>query len=669
VGDSSDVNETLNFRLLGGLEITGVSGSGGSMTRKARAILAYLAVRGNTGQSRDGLAAMFWRDSPEPQARTNLRQALSSIRRFLGTDHASALLTEQDKVVLDPARRALDTELFEAAARASEAAVLEGVGELYRGDFLDGFSLNEDEFERWAQVERERNRQLASSCLKRLLIQHESKREVDSWMVVASTMLRLDPVDESAHRALMRGYAAQDRTAMALKQYEQCRTALERELAVEPRAETTDLFRTIRQMQLNRPPRGRQQREATISLADAPSLAVLPFANLSEDPGQEYFSDGVTEDIITELCRFSTLLVTARASSFSYKGRNATVQEIAGELGVRYLLDGSIRRFDDRVRITTQLVDCRTGAHVWAERYDGVIDEIFDFQDEITRSVVSSLAPQIEMAEIERARGLKEANISAYDQALKAKALLFDGAKSMDATGIEQSIRAADIALEADPRSLQALWTQGFAYHLLSFMGRDHDPDATAVEAASVARKLSEIDSTNPYCCMIVGIACWDRGEHDEALDHLRRGHRLNPNFAWNLFSLAWCESLAGLSEDAIRHAELGLKLSPRDMDFWLGTAYLSLAQAYFAERNFPAAKEMAIRALELSPDAPLRNSIVVASCAFLGDTAEADIRLRQLAKSAPRFVEDLISGRYVLYSVESHNELLVQGMRMIHKL
>jgi adenylate cyclase len=144
--------------------------------------------------------------------------------------------------------------------------------------------------------------------------------------------------------------------------------------------------------------------EGALPLPDKPSIAVLPFTNMSGDPEQEYFSDGITEDIITELSRFSSLFVIARNSSFTYKGQPVDVRRVAQELGVRYVLEGSIRRAGKRVRITAQLIDSETGNHIWAERYDRDLEDIFDLQEEITRNVVGSIAPQIELAEVERSR-------------------------------------------------------------------------------------------------------------------------------------------------------------------------------------------------------------------------------------------------------------------------
>ncbi len=386
---------------------------------------------------------------------------------------------------------------------------------------------------------------------------------------------------------------------------------------------------------------------------------------MSGDPEQDYFSDGISEDIITELSRFSNLFVIAHSSSFSYADKHPDSTLIASELGVRYVLEGSIRRAGNRVRVTAQLIDSRTSSHIWAERYDHVVEDIFDMQEELTRHVATSLGPQIEMAEIARVRDSETPSFSAYDLALKAKAILFEGIKSNQAETLVQAIDAADEVLKVDSRNVQALWTQGFAYHILYTMRPPSEADQLMTHASEVIKRLAEIDTANPYCCMILGAICWDRGEYELALRHMRRGYQLNPSFAWNLFTLAWAEALAGLTEEAVKHAELGLRLSPRDMDFWLGIAYHALALAHFANGNYQEAKKMGKRALEYQSEAPVRSSVVISSCGHLGELDEAARRVRALRTYGSEFLNNLLNGEYVLFAIPETNALLVEGIKM----
>ena len=235
-----------------------------------------------------------------------------------------------------------------------------------------------------------------------------------------------------------------------------------------------------------------------LPLPDKPSIAVLPFTNMSGDPEQEYFSDGITEDIITELSRFRSLFVIARNSSFAFKGEPVDVKRIARELGVRYILEGSVRRAGNRVRITAQLLDTETGSHIWAEKFDRDLEDIFELQEEITRNVVGSIAPQIEMAELERSRKLSGANLSAYELSLKAQAFLYDGLRAGDSKTFDRAVAAADAALELDSRNIHALWTQGAAYIHQHLYRWGDDPDGALTLAGNIADRLVHIDASNP---------------------------------------------------------------------------------------------------------------------------------------------------------------------------
>jgi adenylate cyclase len=397
---------------------------------------------------------------------------------------------------------------------------------------------------------------------------------------------------------------------------------------------------------------------------DKPSVAVLPFNNVSGDPDQEFFVDGITEDIITELSRFESLFVIARNSTFAYKGKAVDVRQVAQELGVRYLLEGSVRRSGSRIRVSAQLVHGTTGSHIWAEKFDREIEDIFELQDEITHNVVAAVSPQIEIAEIQRSRRRQSVDVTTYEGALKAKALLFDGIGLANQEMLKQAIALTEEVLERDRKNVQALWTQGFALHMLCTWDTGVNREELAERAWSAAEKLSQIDVSNPYGCMIRGVVAWDRGEHDLALDLLRRAQTLNPNFSWNLISLAWCESLAGLTAEAREHAELGLRLSPRDMDLWIGTAYLALAQASFADSDFRSAKRSGLKALELQEKAALRRSIVIASCAHLGEADEAARHLGELKSYAPSFLSSVLDGSYSLYVTAEHQALLIEGFK-----
>ena len=398
-------------------------------------------------------------------------------------------------------------------------------------------------------------------------------------------------------------------------------------------------------------------------LPDKPSIAVLPFTNMSGDPEQEYFSDGITEDIITELSRFSGLFVIARNSSFSYKGQSVDIKTVAQELGVRYMLEGSVRRSGNRLRINAQLLDTEMATHIWAERYDSSVDDVFDLQDEITRNIVGSIAPQIEIAEVERSRRLPAANLTSYELSLKAQALFYDWARSGSPDRMELTMEAAQAALDLDPRNTHALWIQGHANSMQYLYRWGPDPDASLVRAWDIAEHFLQADSTNPKAYTARAMVYTFRGEFDAAIADYRRAFALNPNFAMNAMFMAWGESLAGMTREAKEHAELALRLSPRDLDLWLGDIYLALLQASFAESDFEEAKKWGLLAIQMTPKAPIRRALMVACCAYTDDPAGAAHHAHELESFAPDFIPGVVSGEMTLYKMPEHNALLVEGL------
>jgi DNA-binding SARP family transcriptional activator len=239
---------SLRIALLWGLRIdTGDASAGASLTRKTRALVCYLALQHARGQSREKLAEMFWGASAEEQARANLRQALSSIRKSVNGGGASCLVSDGDRVSLSGADIDLDVTRFERLVAEATLGALEQAVALYRGDFLDGFSLKEDSFEAWARTERERLRHLAGDTLTKLIAHCDEIGDVERCIETATRLLTIDPLREAAHRVLMQAFAAQGRQASALKQFETCRDVLKRELGVEPEPETVALYRQIHQ--------------------------------------------------------------------------------------------------------------------------------------------------------------------------------------------------------------------------------------------------------------------------------------------------------------------------------------------------------------------------------------------------------------------------------------
>ncbi len=394
-----------------------------------------------------------------------------------------------------------------------------------------------------------------------------------------------------------------------------------------------------------------------------PSLVVLPFANLSNDPGQEYFSDGITDDIITELSRFPELSVIARNSAFTFKNRSADIAQIASELGANYVMEGSIQRDGNRLRVTAKLVETDSGRHIWGEKYDRELKDIFELQDDLTMHVVGSITPQVELAELKRSQKLSNTNLSAYELALKAQALTYDAVRVADRDLLNQAMSIADKALKLDNICTHALWTRGMGCVFQYLYGWSTDPGSALNFAIEVADNLIGIDPSNARSYIVRAWAYQYRREYDLALADYRRALELNPNLALNLFTMAWSEAVAGLPADARKHAKRALMLSPRDTDIWLAWAYATLELASFIECDFPETVKWGRLAIQLHAKMPARQLVIIAGYGHLGDVEAASSHTAAIRSFAPETLLAVLAGEYEIFKSSEHNSLLLDGL------
>jgi TolB-like protein len=331
-----------------------------------------------------------------------------------------------------------------------------------------------------------------------------------------------------------------------------------------------------------------------LTLPAKPSIAVLPFQNISSDPEQEYFADGVVEDIISGLSRIRWLFVTARNSSFVYKATAIDVKRVGRELGVRYVLEGSVRKASNRVRITTQLIEAETGSHIWAERYDRLLDDIFTLQDEITMSVVGAIEPSLRKAEIDRVKRKRPDNLDAYDLTLRALPYTYSH-MSQEA---EVAIPLLEKALELEPDYAAAHASLAWCYHFRFSRGTLREEDrAAAVRHAHAAVNNGGDDAT------ALGIAGFviSLDEHDQptALDVFERALALSNSNIFALCCSALILSFMGETEQAIERAERALRLSPFDSLNYLSNN--ALAISYFLTGRHQEAYDAARRSVQIN--------------------------------------------------------------------
>ena len=407
-------------------------------SRKARALLAYLALPPGKARSREQVMALLWSDRGDQQARASLRQALSGLRKDLGEEGVSALKITDEALTLDPARVTVEP--------AAPGDVL-----------LEGLHLNDPAFEEWLRDER----------------------------------LRLQDGG---------GATSQDHAPDRLGK---------------------------------------------------PAIAVLPFHNLSDDPEQLYFSDGLTEDIITELSRFKSLDVVARNSTFVYRDQAVDISEIGEKVGASHLLEGSLRKSGKRIRLTAQLIDVKAGKHIWADRYDRELEDIFALQDELVQSIVSALAVRLTAADTKRSLRKPASSLAAYDLYLRAVNL--DSSYNPDSVRKAKELASQAVALDPGfARAHTVLAVETFTCGWFEGAPAESYLD----EALWAAAKGVELDPDDSFCTSNLAIVHLQRREFDQARHYFDRALRSNPNDTWIWADYAWFLTSVGQSEEALERLD-----------------------------------------------------------------------------------------------------------------
>jgi TolB-like protein len=397
--------------------------------------------------------------------------------------------------------------------------------------------------------------------------------------------------------------------------------------------------------------------EPALPVPDKPSIAVLPFENLSADPHQDYFADGVVEDIITALSQLPGLFVIARNSTFTYKGRAADVKQVGRELGVRYVLEGSLRKAADRVRITTQLIEAATRAHLWAERFEGTIDRVFDLQDQVAARVAGAIAPKLEQAEIQRAKHKSTESLDAYDCYLRGMSRFHQ--RSRQATG--DALQLFYRATELDGEFAAAYGMAAWCYVWRAYNGWMEDRVKERFEGARLARRAIELGKDDAIALSRGGYGlCVISGEFDSGLVFVDRALQLSPNLAtaWMLSGLA--RGFAGATDIAIAHLANAMRLSPLDPGLYhmqTGTGF-----AHFLAGRLDEACQWAERALREEPNWVTASAVTAAAHALAGRSEEAQRAMAHLRANNPELRVSTFTSR--LIRRPEHLTLWQEGLR-----
>ncbi|RWD40298.1 BTAD domain-containing putative transcriptional regulator [Mesorhizobium sp.] len=660
----------MRIRLLGGLEVTSLERRPVRFaTRKTSLLFAALVLAGRRGHRREQLSEAFWPGRSNGQARNSLRQALVDIRRSFPTSKDAAVYIDGDHeaVALFAGPDEADISIFDRKLEEGRATDLAFAADLYRGGVLAGEAIPE-ELDEWFGPYLNRYQRKALQLVDRLslALPIPGSAEETACEGLAERLLASDPTAEAAHRALIRIHAHRGHENAALRQFELCRTALKKQLDAEPEAQTSSLAASLQSRertghQRPGPSSGvaapAQMRAVQARHDDQPSIAVLPFQNLSGDVEQEYFADGMVEDIVTALAHFRHLFVVARNSSFAYKGRSIDIKQVGRELGVRYVVEGSVRRASDRLRIAGQLIDTSTGAYLWADRFDGTLAEVFDLQDQVASSIVGAITPKVEEAEIERAKRKPTESLDAYDYYLRGLAV-FDRTVN-DQTAIDEALQLFKAAIARDPEFAAAYARAARCYATRKSNGWMVDRAEEVAEAVRLARRAVELDRDDAIALSHGGyVLGYVGGELKNSAVCIDRALVLNPNLAaaWGLSS--WVRACFGEPDRAVEHAAGAMRLSPLDPRLFAWQFCTGLA--HFCAGRYDDAVEWAESSLRSQPNYASAMRVAAVGHALAGRLLEAQqmmarlcafdpsLRLSSLAEVLPPFHRPDDRSRYI---------------------
>jgi DNA-binding SARP family transcriptional activator len=511
---------TWSLQLLGGFALKRDGEAVDLPRRKDRFLLSFLCLSGRP-LSRDRLAGLLWADRAEEQARGSLRQSLAALRTAFGDDADHVLAAGRDSVGVKPLALRSDVEAFERAA--ADIATLADAPRLYPGPLLDGFEAPSPDCEQWMGAERQRLEDLAVSVVERLALIETGEVDTQSAIGLARQLLGRDRLCEPAYRALMQLLARGNKRNEALKLYGQCEAALAAELGVKAAPETQALYHGILAGEL--PAAAPAEKTAATTAGDErPSIAIMPFQNISRETDLDVLCDGLAEDITSGLGRFKLFAVIDRFSAAQVAKSTSDALEIGKRLGVDLVVQGSLQRLSDNLRLTVRLVDTATRLQKWSGQFSVKADEILSAPDKIMAAVLPSINSQVESTLLERSR--RKPTLAAYEHLLVGIRHL----RGYEPDDNRLAIEHFDRALAADPGFALAIAYRGFAdivYH-----GYDATPRDILDASLALIRRASVLDPEEPRIWWLMGTALSYDGDLDAEEQCYRRSVELNPSDA-----------------------------------------------------------------------------------------------------------------------------------------
>lgn len=622
----------MQLQILGGLDLTSASGEPvPDVTRQTRLMLACLALAGPKGLARGELCALFWPDRPSALARNSLRQALVAIKRALvGSANAMSLQSDLEVVRLSAGAGTVDVHAFRHGVQGNRDGLI-AAANAYRGELLAGVEVPDDVEQFVMSHGRSLNDQAQALAERLSKLDDADDEMLDCAQALAGRLLQSNPASEEAHRALMRIHLRRGRTNAALRQFEQCKEGLRRELGTEPDMESRRLFDSIQSSGSDEKAQPADGSTAANGGGAYPSIAIMPFDNLGA-AADAYFADGVVEEITSTLSRIRDFIVIARQSTFTFKGRFVDVREVGRELGVAYVVEGTVRRGGERLRISVQLVDAVSRAQLWSNRYEGATTDVFAFQDQIAAQVAGALTPAIRHAEIEAARRKPPTSLKAYDLVMRAFPKLW----GQNAAAINDAIPILREALRIDPQYGRAHALLAWCHALNATYLWTADPGCDIEVARRAVDATKGLIDDDPTALTAAGAATGFCGDQEGASALLEQALALDPNNAWAWARWGWTAIYRAQPQQALERFEKAMKLSPLD-PFAFNTR-MGMASVFSYTGRLADAVAIARDVTKRHPEVTWTYRLLAAFAGTAGDMETARWAARKLLAANPDF-------------------------------
>lgn len=653
----------IEIRLFGKFEVR--DGAGAPLTiagSKTQGLIAFLAMSMEMPPTRDRVINLFWGDRFTDQARQSLRQAVAKLRRILPDDAGEAVLTDGDRIGLNPDVVNADVEAFNRLSKLEGPDEVMQAVALLRGPLLDGFYGQQAEFEDWIASERQRITEISTKVLERASDIALQKGNVEAALANARRVAKMNPWSDSAQLLLLRLLAQTGDRAAAMQSFFTYEKTLKEELGIGVGPELQTLIAQIRGEGFTAQPKVESAVGERPEL-DAPeetgrtTLAIVPFAWMASEADHGFLIDGVVEDITTKLSRFSWLHVKAGSSTDGTRLTGAEMSKLYGQAGNDYLIHGSLRSQGQRYRLTVQLADPSDGRYLWVERFDRETDDTFALQDELSDAVVGSLESTLERLAGRSTRSIAFEDMNAWECYHRGLAIQYE----FDAATNSEAQRHFRQAIALDPNFGLAYARLSYAIVISTIYFEAEDVDGLLSEALSLAQTAARLDPDDAVVRFALGRVRLARGEYEQSISHLKDAIALNPNMAQAHCGLGDSMAYAGSLDEAMDCFEEAVRVSPTDPYRW---AFLSYgATALLFRGDYDEADKWAAKA-EAMPNAHYwPTAIRVSSLAHAGRMKEAEAALARLMAMRPGITCDFVRSRLFYLRDADQVETYVSGL------